>query len=137
MVPMVEVATTLPVLSVARMALVSDGIQVLPLRVRLVVDAPPLRKVTPVKVLLACAMRPDWKVLSPVQMLVPPSERLLLVRQTPLTEKQPVEMFTPLPKVEVPVPETLRMPPMVVDPVLETAKKVVVADGVEDEIKKR
>jgi hypothetical protein len=52
----------------------------------------------------------------------------------PFTEKQPDVRLMPLPKVDDAFAETLSGPLIVVEPVLDTIKSVVVAVGVEEEI---
>ena len=59
------------------------------------------------------------------------------VRHVPLIAKQPVVRFTPAPNVEVALVARLRAPAMVVEPVFDTRKSVVVALPVEEAISKR
>ena len=62
-------------------------------------------------------MRPLWKVLSALQMLVPLSETVPeRLRQVPFTEKQPAPILIPLPlKVDVAFDAMLSAPAMVVE----------------------
>lgn len=100
LVPTDVVATILPLLSVERRTPERPAPVrlVLPEIVRLVVEAPPFKNVTPVKVDDACETRPLWKIWSAVQVYpvvgengVPP------VTQTPATAKQPELMLMPPP----------------------------------------
>ena len=72
---------------------------------RLVVDAPPFKKVVPVNVEDACEMRPLWKVLSALQMLVVVVENamasvlLVSVRPLPMVSA-PVIPVAPVERME-------------------------------------
>ena len=126
LVPMEVVATTCPVASVERSALVRLGSQTVPKVLR---DEEAFwRFTTRVKVVEAV------KRLLPLQVFV--SERSVeeadepLPTHVPFIERQPLNILMPLPKVEVAFtpPPTLRTLAMVVEPVLETLSTVVEAE---------
>jgi hypothetical protein len=106
--------------------------------VRRVVDAPPFKKVVPVNVEDDCETKPDWKVWSAVHVLAAESETPEpTLRHVPFTAKHPLWILNPPPEVEVAAVARLRAPAIVVEPVLETRKRVVVALPVVEPMVKR
>ena len=126
------VPVTRPFWSVERSLEVRPVRYVVPLFVRLVVEAPPFKKVVPVKVEEACEMMPRLKVWRADQVYADAGlNGVPAVMHTPPWAKQPVVRLKPPAKVEVAVDVPMkygaamrvayRPPAKVVVPALEKA----------------